>query len=107
MVNEACAGDSLERRFILGTTNSVAYAFNAWIPLLSYDTRYAPRFLVGNSVTVGLIICAAMTLTLAIFLQRRDLYVLYYVPVVPKWIVLTGAGSSIRCRIGRTGELLQ
>ena len=72
MVNEACAGDSLERRFILGTTNSVAYAFNAWIPLLSYDTIYAPRFLVGNSVTVGLIICAATTLTLAIYLQRRD-----------------------------------
>ncbi|GME30190.1 major facilitator superfamily transporter [Neofusicoccum parvum] len=72
MVNEQCAGDSLERKFILGTTNSVAYAFNAWIPLITYNTNYAPRFLVGNSVTVGLIVCAAITLSVAVQLQRRD-----------------------------------
>lgn len=105
MVNKVCAGDSLERIIILGSTNSIAYAhfhplffraaiklfphellhtigltylttiryaFNAWIPLLSYNTEYAPRFLVGNSITVGLIICAAMTLILAVYLERRD-----------------------------------
>ncbi|KAK7972297.1 major facilitator superfamily transporter [Apiospora saccharicola] len=72
MVNEYCAGDSLERKFILGTTNSIAYAFNAWIALVTYNTTYAPRFLVGNSVTAGLIICAAMTLTAAVLLQRHD-----------------------------------
>ncbi|KAF4306983.1 major facilitator superfamily transporter [Botryosphaeria dothidea] len=72
MVNEECARDSLERKFILGTTNSVAYAFNAWIPLITYNTNYAPRFLVGNSVTVGLIVFAAIALTLAVRLQRRD-----------------------------------
>ncbi|KAH8690694.1 putative pantothenate transporter [Talaromyces proteolyticus] len=87
MVNEVCAGDSLERKIILGSTNSIAqsstvanrnsYAFNAWIPLLSYNTTYAPRFLVGNSITVGLIVCAALTLTLALYLQRRDEYVDY------------------------------
>ncbi|KAL1641944.1 hypothetical protein SLS58_005780 [Diplodia intermedia] len=75
MVNEHCAGDSLERKFILGTTNSVAYAFNAWIPLITYNTNYAPRFLVGNSVTAGLIVCAAATLTLAVWLQKRDAWV--------------------------------
>lgn len=48
------------------------YAFNAWIPLLTYNTTYAPRFLVGNATTVALIICAAMILTLAVFLQSRD-----------------------------------
>jgi ACS family pantothenate transporter-like MFS transporter len=48
------------------------YAFNAWIALITYDTTYAPRFLVGNSVTVGLILSAALTLTLALLLQRRD-----------------------------------
>ncbi|KAL2288794.1 hypothetical protein FJTKL_03454 [Diaporthe vaccinii] len=72
MVNEHCAGDSLERKIILGSTNSVAYAFNAWIPLLTYNTTYAPRFLVGNSTTVAFIICAALTLSLAIYLQKRD-----------------------------------
>ncbi|EOD51382.1 putative major facilitator superfamily transporter protein [Neofusicoccum parvum UCRNP2] len=48
------------------------YAFNAWIPLITYNTNYAPRFLVGNSVTVGLIVCAAITLSVAVQLQRRD-----------------------------------
>ncbi|KAL4930259.1 uncharacterized protein BDV17DRAFT_289863 [Aspergillus undulatus] len=48
MVNDICAGDSLEWKIILGSTNSIAYAFNAWIPLVSYNTNYAPRFLVGN-----------------------------------------------------------
>ncbi|GAB7324923.1 hypothetical protein MBLNU13_g08737t2 [Cladosporium sp. NU13] len=72
MVNEETSGDSLERKLILGSTNAIAYAFNAWIALITYDTRYAPRFLVGNSVTVGLIVSAALTLTLALLLQRRD-----------------------------------
>ncbi|KAL2836852.1 major facilitator superfamily domain-containing protein [Aspergillus pseudodeflectus] len=72
MVNEVCAGDSLERKIILGSTNSISYAFNAWIPLISYNTNYAPRFLVGNSVTVGLIVCAASTLAGAVWLERRD-----------------------------------
>ncbi|KAH6673280.1 putative pantothenate transporter [Halenospora varia] len=72
MVNEICQDDTLERKFILGTTNSVAYAFNAWIPLITYNTTKAPRFLVGNSVTVGLIVCAAATLTVAVWLQKRD-----------------------------------
>jgi hypothetical protein len=52
--------------------NHSRYAFNAWIPLLTYNTTYAPRFLVGNSTTAGLIVCAAVTLTLAVYLQRRD-----------------------------------
>lgn len=33
---------------------------------------WAPRFLIGNSTTVALIVCAASTLTLAVFLQKRD-----------------------------------
>ncbi|CAH0057318.1 unnamed protein product [Clonostachys solani] len=72
MVNEQCAGDSLERKFILGTTNSIAYAFNAWIPLITYNTNYAPRFLVGNATTVALIVGAAITITVAVRLQNRD-----------------------------------
>ncbi|KAK8073283.1 MFS general substrate transporter [Apiospora phragmitis] len=48
------------------------YAFNAWIALVTYNTTYAPRFLVGNSITAGLIVCAGMTLTAAVLLQRRD-----------------------------------
>lgn len=48
------------------------YAFNAWIPLITYNTTYAPRFLAGNTTTVGLIVCAALTLTLAVVLQKRD-----------------------------------
>ncbi|KAM0704364.1 hypothetical protein Q7P35_008598 [Cladosporium inversicolor] len=38
MVNEETSGDSLERKLILGSTNAIAYAFNAWIALITYDT---------------------------------------------------------------------
>lgn len=72
LVNEVCAEDTLERKFILGTTNSVAYAFNAWIPLITYNTTKAPRFLVGNSTTVVLIVCAIVTLSLGVCWERRD-----------------------------------
>jgi ACS family pantothenate transporter-like MFS transporter len=58
--------------FLGFSSNLNRYAFNAWIPLLSYNTTYAPRFLVGNSITVALIVCAAATLTVALYLQRRD-----------------------------------
>jgi len=54
------------------TTHVNSYAFNAWIPLITYNTEWAPRFLVGNITTVALIVCAAATLTLAVYLQRRD-----------------------------------
>lgn len=72
LVNEVCAEDTLERKFILGTTNSVAYAFNAWIPLITYNITKAPRFFVGNSVTVALIVCATVTLSVAVYWERRD-----------------------------------
>lgn len=51
---------------------SRSYAFNAWIPLITYNTTYAPRFLAGNTTTVCLIVCAALTLTVAVVLQKRD-----------------------------------
>lgn len=54
------------------TCTEYRYAFNAWIPLITYNTEWAPRFLVGNVTTVALIVCAAATLTLAVVLQKRD-----------------------------------
>jgi hypothetical protein len=43
MVNEVCAGDSLERMIILGSTNSVAYGYPFRLQsclLLPFSFRY-------------------------------------------------------------------
>lgn len=70
------------------------YAFNAWIPLITYNTEYAPRFLVGNTTTAALIICAALALTLAVMLQRRD--------AASETILLPGSESEDRADDERT-----
>ncbi len=34
VANEICGADAEERALVIGTMNAVAYAFNAWLPLL-------------------------------------------------------------------------
>lgn len=45
--NEICSADAEERALVLGIMNAVAYAFNAWLPLLVYPVKDAPRFKKG------------------------------------------------------------
>jgi ACS family pantothenate transporter-like MFS transporter len=45
--NEICAGDAEERALVLGIMNASGYAFNAWLPLLTYPAKQAPRFKKG------------------------------------------------------------
>lgn len=66
------AGLARTRSHLDADCSAHRYAFNAWIPLITYNTTYAPRFLAGNVTTVALIVCAASTLTLAVLLQQRD-----------------------------------
>ena len=42
--NEICGGDAEERALVLGIMNAAGYAFNAWLPLLTYPAKQAPRF---------------------------------------------------------------
>ncbi|PSR93863.1 major facilitator superfamily domain-containing protein [Coniella lustricola] len=45
--NEICGADAEERAVVLGIMNAAGYAFNAWLPLLTYPTLDSPRFSKG------------------------------------------------------------
>jgi ACS family pantothenate transporter-like MFS transporter len=45
--NEICGNDAEERAMVLGIMNASGYAFNAWLPLLTYPAKDAPRFKKG------------------------------------------------------------
>jgi ACS family pantothenate transporter-like MFS transporter len=45
--NEICGTDAEERAIVLGVMNASGYAFNAWLPLLTYPAEQAPRFKKG------------------------------------------------------------
>lgn len=45
--NEICGADAEERSLVLGIMNASGYAVNAWLPLLTYPVKDAPRFRKG------------------------------------------------------------
>ncbi|KAF2167409.1 hypothetical protein M409DRAFT_66020 [Zasmidium cellare ATCC 36951] len=45
--NEICTSDAEERTIVLGLMNSLGYAFNAWVPILTYPASDSPRFRKG------------------------------------------------------------
>lgn len=45
--NEICGGDAEERALVIGIMNASGYAFNAWLPLLTYPAKQAPKFRKG------------------------------------------------------------
>ncbi|PBK99216.1 MFS general substrate transporter [Armillaria gallica] len=67
------AGASSEKRgVIMGTFNSVAYSFNAWLPLLLFKTTEQPRVLKGNiSVVVAQVLLIGVLLAI-LHLSKRD-----------------------------------
>ncbi|KAL2068640.1 hypothetical protein VTL71DRAFT_14977 [Oculimacula yallundae] len=50
--NEICGSDAEERAIVLGVMNAGGYAVNAWLPLLTYPVRDAPRFRKGFTYSV-------------------------------------------------------
>ncbi len=42
--NEICSSDAEERAIVLGVMNASGYAFNTWLPFLTYPATEAPRF---------------------------------------------------------------
>ncbi|KAK7719491.1 hypothetical protein SLS57_005689 [Botryosphaeria dothidea] len=45
--NEICGSDAEERAVVIGAMNSIAFAFNAFVPLLTFPQVDAPRFKKG------------------------------------------------------------
>lgn len=51
--NEICSADAEERALVLGVMNACGYAFDTWVPLLTFPVEQAPRFPRGFRWSVG------------------------------------------------------
>lgn len=70
--NEICSHDAEERAMVLGIMNAMGYAFNAWLPVLTYPQDQAPRFERGFIYST-VIFAAQFGITgLVAWLQRRE-----------------------------------
>ncbi|KAI8931058.1 hypothetical protein NX059_012069 [Plenodomus lindquistii] len=71
--NEICGSDAEERAIVIGIMNSVAYAFNAWVPLLTYPQVDAPKFRKGFIFSICAYVAQAMITGAIAHMQRREL----------------------------------
>lgn len=70
--NEICGADAEERAVVLGVMNASGYAFNAWLPILTYPTVDAPRFKKGFTYSTSVFVGQAAITWTVWFLARRE-----------------------------------
>jgi ACS family pantothenate transporter-like MFS transporter len=70
--NEICGNDAEERALVLGIMNASGYAFNAWLPLLTYPAKQAPRFKKGFTFSTCAFVAQFGITALVWWLQRRE-----------------------------------
>ncbi|KAK4616492.1 Pantothenate transporter liz1 [Fulvia fulva] len=70
--NEICGADAEERSIVLGLMNSLGYAFNAWVPYLTYPQVDAPRFRKGFIFSIGAFLAQFAITWIVWWFQRRD-----------------------------------
>ncbi|CAK1356418.1 unnamed protein product [Cercospora beticola] len=71
--NEICGADAEERSIVLGLMNSFGYAFNAWLPLLTYPQVDAPIFRKGFIWSTCAFVAQFGITWLVWWFRRRDL----------------------------------
>ncbi|KAF1842235.1 major facilitator superfamily transporter [Cucurbitaria berberidis CBS 394.84] len=70
--NEICGADAEERAIVIGIMNSMGYAFNAWVPLLTYPQVDSPKFRKGFIYSVCAFIAQGLITGTIAYLQKRD-----------------------------------
>ncbi|KAI9741680.1 MAG: hypothetical protein M1834_000065 [Cirrosporium novae-zelandiae] len=70
--NEICSSDAEERAIVIGVMNSVAYAFNAWVPLLSFPQKEGWQFKRGWAFAVGAFAFQFFITWVVWWMERRD-----------------------------------
>lgn len=70
--NEICGADAEERAIVLGVMNASGYAFNAWLPLLTYSVTQAPRFRKGFVFSVCAFVAQFGITGLVTWLHRKE-----------------------------------
>ncbi|KAI1617099.1 major facilitator superfamily domain-containing protein [Exophiala viscosa] len=70
--NEICREDAEERAFVIGSMLAISNAFSAWIPLLVWATKEAPRYAKGYIFAQVNIVLFALTTVALWWWDRRD-----------------------------------
>ncbi|KAI1392784.1 MFS general substrate transporter [Hypoxylon trugodes] len=70
--NEICGADAEERSIVIGIMNSMGYAFNAWVPLLTFPQVDAPRFRRGFIFSTAAFGAQAIITATVAFMYKRD-----------------------------------
>lgn len=71
--NEICGADAEERAVVIGVMNSMGYAFNAFVPLLTYPQTDAPRFRKGFIYSTCAFAAQALVTAAVAYMYKKDL----------------------------------
>lgn len=88
-IQEICSHSAEHRAIIIGVVETAAFTFQAWVPLLIYNTGEAPHFRIGYQM-------AAMFFALEILLTFAILYCSRRWPQGKKVVVATAAENGGR-----------
>lgn len=72
MDSEICGGDAEERTIVLGLMNAMGYAFNAWLPFLTYPQTDSPKFHKGFTFSSAAFVVQFGITGLVWWMQRRE-----------------------------------
>ncbi|KZM24959.1 uncharacterized protein EKO05_0010497 [Ascochyta rabiei] len=70
--NEICGADAEERTLVIGIMNSMGYAFNAFIPLLTYPQTDAPKFRKGFIYSTCAFAAQGLITAVVAYMQKKD-----------------------------------
>jgi ACS family pantothenate transporter-like MFS transporter len=70
--NEICGADAEERAIVIGVMNSMGYAFNAFVPILTYPQVDAPKFRKGFIYSVCAFLAQGIITGMIAYMQKRD-----------------------------------
>lgn len=70
--NEICGADAEERTIVIGVMNSMGYAFNAFVPLLTYPQTDAPKFRKGFIYSTCAFAAQGLITAAVAFMYKRD-----------------------------------
>ncbi|CAK7204780.1 hypothetical protein SEUCBS139899_007540 [Sporothrix eucalyptigena] len=71
--HEICKDDNEERALVTGAMNEMAYVFQAWLPLLIWQTVDAPYYRKGFITEIFIAVALIATAFVIRFLHRREL----------------------------------
>jgi hypothetical protein len=73
IANLACAGDAEERAFVISSMLAIGTAFNAWVPMLAFPTKQAPRYFKDYVLEVVLqVVYFSWTVVVMIFVHKQN-----------------------------------